>query len=70
MASFYALPNMRPGLNGLFELFSVSAAALPPPKQKKASSESRKCAPQFYPPVEKLSKVVIAPSTNILAPEI
>jgi hypothetical protein len=36
MASFYALPNMRPGLNGLSELFFwFSAAALPPPKTRK-----------------------------------
>jgi hypothetical protein len=36
MASFYALPNMRPGLNGLSELFFwFSAAALPSPKTRK-----------------------------------
>ncbi len=70
MASFSTLPNMRPGLNGMFELFLISAAASPPPKLKKRVVKAGNVRPKLYPPVEKLSKVVIAPSTNMLAPDI
>lgn len=47
LASFYALPNMRPGLNGLFELFLFSAAASPPPKIKKRVVKAGKVRPNF-----------------------
>ncbi|MDR6160191.1 hypothetical protein QF023_003707 [Chryseobacterium sp. SLBN-27] len=69
MASFSTLPDMRPGLNGVFELFLISAAAKPP-KLKKRVVKAGNVRPKLYPPVEKLSKVVIAPSTNMLAPDI
>ena len=55
--------ELRPDLNGA--LFVTRY------EEQKSGSGRRKLAPKkYYPPVEKLSKVVIPPSMKILAPVI